>query len=161
MKILGIDPGSACTGWGMIESINNSYRFICCGVIRPNTKVLSEKYAYIYDELCTLINTYKPSDISIESQFVYKNPQSALKLGMAKAMAILAGVKHGLPIFEYTPLKAKQAVTGHANASKEAVEKMIGILLTISEKIQSDASDALSLAICHAHYANSPFAKKL
>ena len=107
---------------------NNSYHFVGCGVIRPSVDVLSKKYGYIYDELCTLIQTYDPSHISIESQFVYKNPQSALKLGMAKGMAILAGVKNGLSIFEYTPLKAKQAVTGHGNASKEAVEKMIRIL---------------------------------
>ncbi len=158
MKILGIDPGTACTGWGVIEVKNNSYYFIGYGVIRPNVDVLSEKYGYIYDELSTLIKTYQPSCISIESQFVYKNPQSALKLGMAKGMAILAGVKNGLSIFEYTPLKAKQAVTGHGNASKEAVEKMIRILLAISDKIPADAADALSLAICHAHYANSPFA---
>ena len=161
MKILGIDPGTANTGWGVIEMKNNSYHFVGCGVIRPSVDVLSQKYGYIYDELCTLIQTYDPSHISIESQFVYKNPQSALKLGMAKGMAILAGVKNGLSIFEYTPLKAKQAVTGHGNASKEAVEKMIRILLAISDKIPADAADALSLAICHAHYANSPFAKKL
>lgn len=161
MKILGIDPGTACTGWGVIEVINNSYHFFGCGVIRPNMDILSEKYGYIYDNLCTLIKNYAPSHISIESQFVYKNPQSALKIGMAKGVAILAGVKNGLSIFEYPPLKAKQAVTGHGNASKEGVEKMIRLLLNISEKIPSDAADALSLAICHAHYANSPFAVKL
>lgn len=161
MIVLGVDPGTASTGWGVIKVENGSYKLLDFGVISPKTKVLSEKYAIIYDGLNNVLDKYKADCVSVETQFVYKNAQSAIKIGMARGMALLAGAKRGLPIFEYTPLKAKQAVTGSGRADKDDVKKMIGILLNISQNIPHDAADGLALAICHAHFANSPLAKSI
>ncbi len=155
MKILGIDPGTSCTGWGVVKIVGNSYHFVAYGTITPKTKILSEKYVIIFDEINKIIDTHQPEYLSVETQFVDKNPQSAIKLGMARGMAVLAGAKKNIPIYEYTPLKAKQAVCGSGNASKEHVQKMISILLNISENIPHDAADALALAICHAHFART------
>ena len=158
MIILGIDPGTACTGWGIIKAVNNSYSFIECGTIRPKEKQLSLKYNTIFEEVSEVIKKYNPEILSVETQFMYKNAQSAIKVSMARAAAIIAGTQSGLDIFEYTPTRVKQAVTGSGRAPKEAVDKMINILLNIPRKIPHDAADALGLAICHAHYRNSPLA---
>ncbi|MCH9621861.1 MAG: Crossover junction endodeoxyribonuclease RuvC [Chlamydiia bacterium] len=155
MIILGIDPGTACTGWGVIKIVNNTYEFIDCGTIRPKEKKLSLKYNTIFEELMKIVHKYKPEAVSIETQFVYKNPSSAIKISMARAMAILAATQNDIDVFEYTPTRAKQAVTGSGKAPKEAVEKMMYLLLNIRKKISNDAADALSLALCHAHFMNS------
>jgi crossover junction endodeoxyribonuclease RuvC len=157
MIILGIDPGTARTGWGVIETSGSSYKLIAYGVIAPKTKILSEKYVEIYDGINVIIDKFHPSCVSVETQFVSKNPQSAIKIGMARAMAVLAGAKRELPIFEYTPLKAKKAVTGSGKAQKEDMQRMIGLLLSTQKAIPHDAADALALAICHSHHARSPF----
>lgn len=156
MIILGIDPGTARTGWGVIETNGSSYTLIASGVITPKTKILSEKYAEIYDGINHIIDTFHPHCISVETQFVSKNPQSAIKIGMARGMAVLAGAKRSLPIYEYTPLKAKKAITGSGKAGKEDMQKMIGLLLSTKKIIPHDAADALALAICHSHHARSP-----
>ena len=156
MIILGIDPGTACTGWGAIKLLHSKHTLMGFGTIRPKGTILSKKYAQIFDEINTILDEFSPDCISVETQFVYKNPQAAIKIGMARAMAILAAAKRDISIYEYTPLKAKQAVTGSGKARKEDVEKMISLLLNISKKIPLDASDALSLAICHAHFIRSP-----
>ncbi len=155
MIILGIDPGTACTGWGVIEVVGNSYHLLSFGTIKAKTKILSEKYVIIFDSINQIIDTYHPDYISVETQFVDKNVQSAIKLGMARGMAVLAGAKRQIPIYEYAPLKAKQAVSGSGNASKEHVQKMISILLNLSETVPHDAADGLALAICHAHFARA------
>ncbi|MCH9617755.1 MAG: Crossover junction endodeoxyribonuclease RuvC [Chlamydiia bacterium] len=161
MIILGIDPGTARTGWGVIETNGSSYKLLACGVIAPKTKVLSEKYVEIFDEINSLIDQFQPHCISVETQFVSKNPQSAIKIGMARGMAILAGAKRSIPIFEYTPLKAKKAVTGSGKAQKEDMQKMIGLLLSTQKRISHDAADALALAICHSHHARSPLSPSI
>jgi crossover junction endodeoxyribonuclease RuvC len=155
MKILGIDPGSVCTGWGVIDYVKHSYTLLSFGTISPKNGLLSQKYVTIFDEVEGVIEKYQPDCIAVETQFVDKNPKSTLTLSMARIVAVLPGAKRNLPIFEYAPLKAKQAVTGSSKASKEQVQKMIAVLLNTDQNIPFDASDALALAITHAHCARS------
>lgn len=152
-KIIGVDPGTTVTGWGVILVEGNRYRLVDCGTIHPKAKAPPEqKYLHIFDELSAVIGIHTPDALSVETQFVDKNVQSAIKLGMARGMAYLAAAKRGIPVFEYAPTKAKQAVTGKGHASKAAVQHMIKLLLGIKElTMRDDASDALALAIAHAH----------
>ncbi len=151
--ILGIDPGTCITGYGVISHSHKSQTALGYGCIRPpKTGSAPEKYRVIFESIETLIETYKPDVLSVETQFVYKNVQSAMKLGMARGMALLAAARRNIPIFEYAPKKAKMAITGHGSASKEQVQKMIQLLLNLSVLPQpEDAADALALALCHAH----------
>ena len=151
--ILGIDPGSQVTGYGIIRVTSGKLLPIDFGCIRP-TKATSSADAYriIFQGIDALIHLHQPTAISIETQFVYKNIQSALKLGMARSAGMLPGALRNIPIHEYAPKKAKCAVVGNGNASKEQVQKMIQILLQLTSPPQpEDAADALALAICHAH----------
>lgn len=152
MIILGIDPGTLITGYGLIKQGASKVEAIDFGCIRPPaTMPLAERYLVIYNGIILLIEQHKPDALAIESQFVLKNVQSAIKLGMAKGMAILAAAKHGIPIFEYPPTKAKRAVVGQGHASKWQVQKMIQTILHLPKLPEpEDAADALSLAICHA-----------
>lgn len=154
-KIIGVDPGTKVTGWGIILFQNNRYQFVDCGTIHPKATLRpEEKYLYIFEELTKVIEIHSPSSLSVETQFVDKNVQSAIKLGMARGTAYLAAARKGIPVFEYAPTKAKQAVTGKGNSTKTAVLHMIKILLGLKDlNILEDASDALSLAITHAHFS--------
>jgi len=151
--ILGIDPGTCITGYGVISHSHTEQIALGYGCIRPPAKSSApEKYRIIFESIEKLIQTYKPQVVSVETQFMYKNAQSAMKIGMARGMAILAAARQNLPIFEYAPKKAKMAITGHGAASKEQVQKMIQLLLKLSTVPQpEDAADALALALCHAH----------
>lgn len=150
MIVLGIDPGTIVTGYGIVEVTNSCYKALDYGCIRPPLKApLPQRYCIIYDGINHLIDTYRPLMLSIETQFIGKNAQSAIKLGMARGVSILAAAKKGLSIHEYTPTKAKSAVTT-GKASKEQVQNSISLLLGLNGKyIPSDAADALALAICH------------
>ncbi|MCH9811788.1 crossover junction endodeoxyribonuclease RuvC [bacterium] len=158
MIILGIDPGTVRTGWGVIKLEGNSYTLLGYGVISTKAKHLSEKYLEIFEGLEKVIASYRPDCISIETQFVSKNPASTIKIGMARGTALLAGARASLPIYEYAPTRAKKALTGSGRAQKEDIQKMIGLLLSSKKDIPHDAADALSLAICHAHFHKSPLA---
>lgn len=151
--ILGIDPGTCVTGYGIVSYSPHSQQALDYGCIRPPTKsILSQRYLIIFESLAQIIDKYKPDAVSVEAQFVYKNPQSAIKLGMAKGMAVLAATKQNIPIFEYTPKKAKLAVVGIGSASKHQVQKMMQILFKLpSVPEPEDAADALALALCHGH----------
>ena len=151
--ILGIDPGTCITGYGVISHSHKSQIALGYGCIRPPKQGSApEKYRAIFESIETLIETYKPDVLSVETQFVYKNAQSAMKLGMARGMALLAAARRNIPIFEYAPKKAKMAITGHGSANKEQVQKMIQLLLKLPTLPQpEDAADALALALCHAH----------
>lgn len=156
MIILGIDPGTQITGYGFVRKESSQVLAIDYGCIRPpHTLPLSERYRIIFESLAIIIDRHKPDAVAIESQFVLKNPQSAIKLGMAKGMAILAAAQRGIPIFEYAPTRAKRAVVGKGHASKWQVQKMIQIILRLSAPPEpEDAADALALAICHAQTGN-------
>lgn len=152
-RILGIDPGTTITGYGIIETSGNSYEFVECGVIKPNPNTsLVEKYVYIFDEITKLVTRTKPIELSVETQFVQHNIQTAMKLGMARGAIIIAAAKLGVDIFEYSPSEAKRAVTGNGRSSKPQVAHMTKVLLSLTSiPTSEDASDALSLAIAHAH----------
>ena len=152
LVILGIDPGTQITGYGVIKA-GSSFEALDFGCIRPPAKLpISQRYLIIFQGIDHLIEKYKPDAIAVETQFVYKNVQSAMKLGMARGMVILAGARKNIPLFEYAPKKAKLAVVGHGAASKHQVQKMIQALLRLpSAPTPEDAADALALAICHAN----------
>lgn len=152
MIIIGIDPGTIVTGYGIIQ-LDNRPKPLDFGAIRPPAKAaLSRRYLIIFRAIEELLEKYQPDVLVVESQFLHKNVLSAMKLGMARAMAILAAEMREIPIFEYTPTKAKLAVTGNGASSKEEVQKMIQLLLSLPTPPEPhDAADALALAICHAH----------
>ena len=156
MIIIGIDPGTRITGFGVVRFEKNRYHVLDYGCIRtPNTCALSERYRIIYEGLCELLDRYQPEAVSVETQYVQKNVQSALKLGMARGMVLLAASQRGIPIYEYSPSKAKRAVVGNGQASKEQVGAMVQRLLALSKiPTPDDAADALALAICHAQSIN-------
>ena len=152
--ILGIDPGTRVTGYGIIQTDLTSFTLIDYGAIRPPSKYpLYQRQLIIHEGIAHLIETYPIDALSIETQYVSKNIQSTLKLGMAKGVAILAATKQGIAIFEYAPKKAKIAVAGTGNATKKQVGKMVQLLLNLPEVPEpEDAADALALAFCHSHH---------
>jgi len=151
--ILGIDPGTRITGYGIVKTNLVQHEPLDYGAIRPPPKLpLFERQLIIHEAIVHLLESHTIDAISIESQYVSKNPQSALKLGMAKGVAILAGTQRKIPVFEYAPKKAKIAVVGTGNATKEQVGRMIQALLGLPEVPHpEDAADALALALCHSH----------
>jgi crossover junction endodeoxyribonuclease RuvC len=159
MTILGIDPGTLITGYGVIRSASEALDFGC---IRPPAKLpLEQRYKIIFDGVEALIEKHKPDAIAVESQFVLRNAQSSIKLGMAKGMVFLAAARAQIPVFEYAPKKAKLAVVGKGQASKFQVQKMIQNLLRLPTLPEpEDAADALALAICCAHNLRQPICTK-
>lgn len=153
--ILGVDPGTRISGYGVISMKNHSYLPIDYGCIRPPAAYkLSERYLVLFDSICELIEKHRPAVLVVETQFVHKNVQSAIKLGMARGAVIIAAKKKGLSIFEYSPCVAKRAVAGNGRASKFQVQGMVQRLLKLAAPPEpEDAADALALAICHAHTA--------
>jgi crossover junction endodeoxyribonuclease RuvC len=151
--IMGIDPGTIITGYGIVQKNQNSTIPLDFGCIKPPPKYhLHQRYLIIFNAIEELIIKYKPTSMAIETQFVKKNPQIAIKLGMARGVSIIAAAKNNIPIFEYAPKKAKMAVVGNGAASKIQVQKMVQILLNLKDmKMPEDAADALALAICHSH----------
>ena len=151
--ILGIDPGTRITGYGLIHFPSFSMEPLDFGCIRPPPNLpLQARYQILFESLEALIEKHKPTAIAVESQFVLKNAQSAIKLGMAKGMVYLAAARKNIPLYEYAPKKAKLAVVGTGSASKPQVQRMIQSLLhlpTLPEP--EDAADALALAICCSH----------
>lgn len=151
IRILGIDPGTAITGWGVLEELEA----IDFGCIRPKPSMkLSNRYRILFEGVKELIERFKPTAVAIETQFMQKNFQSAMKLGMARGVIVLAATLAGIPVYEYTPTEIKRSVTGRGQASKIQVQKMIASLLNLSSLPQpEDAADALAAAICHHHRA--------
>lgn len=154
--IIGIDPGTRLTGYGIIEVVGSEYRILDYGCISPPPKLkLSDRYLILFNAIEELIQKYIPQVLAVETQYVDKNVQSAIKLGMARGVAIIAAKRHGLAVFEYAPSKVKLAVVGNGRAGKSQVQGMIKLLLNLSEVPPEDAADALALAICHAQSYNS------
>ena len=145
--ILGIDPGTRVTGYGIISEMS----LVDFGCIRPPPSLpLNDRYLLIYEAVDHLISKHQPHAVSIETQFVYKNAQSALKLGMARGVVIVAAGRRQIPVYEYAPTKAKIAITGSGKASKMQVQKMVQLLFKLPSLPEpEDAADALALALCH------------
>ena len=149
--ILGIDPGTNIMGYGIIELRGNKMKLLSLGVIQLN-KITDHalKLKRIFEKTLALIDEYKPDDLAIEAPFFGKNVQSMLKLGRAQGVAIAAGLYRTIPIFEYSPKKIKQSITGNGNASKEQVAAMLQTLLHFEElPSYLDATDGLAAAVCH------------
>ncbi|MCK5086816.1 MAG: crossover junction endodeoxyribonuclease RuvC [Melioribacteraceae bacterium] len=158
MIILGVDPGTILTGFGIIRFDNNLLTRITSGIIKPpSTKQLPPRLEFIYDELDKIIKLYKPDCFSIETAFYSKNIQSTLKIGYARGVSMLAAAHNKLTIAEYSPREIKKSVVGKGAASKEQVQYMIKKLLSLPDtKMKYDESDALATAICYAFKQNSP-----
>ncbi|HCC55470.1 MAG TPA: crossover junction endodeoxyribonuclease RuvC [Desulfobulbaceae bacterium] len=153
VRILGIDPGSRATGYGVIDQQGHALTFVTCGVIRTSEKQLfPERLQEIYNGICEVIAVYKPQLAGVEDIFTAINPRSALKLGHARGVLILAVRQHGLLLEEYSPRVVKQAVAGYGQASKEQVQQMVRILLRLAAEPSHDAADALAVAICRASH---------
>lgn len=158
--ILGIDPGSRLTGFGVIEAHGNKLRYITSGCIKMDTtQDLAHRLKQIFDGVSHLIAHEKPTEFAIEQVFLGKNVDSALKLGQARGSAIVAASVADLPVFEYAARSVKQAVTGNGGATKEQVQHMVQLLLKLPGRPQADAADALAIAISHA-YANQNLVAK-
>ena len=151
MKILGIDPGTVVLGYGIIESHDDQMILVTSNALQCDKhSPVEERLCYLYDSLCDIIKKHRPEVVAIEQPFFAKNARSALAIGKAQAIAILAAAKHKLPIYEYTPRQVKMRVAGHGGSDKEQVQEMVRIQLNLEEAPQpTDASDALAIAICH------------
>jgi crossover junction endodeoxyribonuclease RuvC len=150
--VLGIDPGSRITGYGIIDSVGNRLIHVDNGgICTEGAKDFPLRLHKIYRELLAVIQEYRPEAMAVETVFFAKNVQSALKLGQARGAAVVAGVNSGLPVFEYSALQVKQAVVGHGRSAKSQVQQMLKTLLNLPEPAQEDASDALAVAVCHAN----------
>ena len=157
MIILGIDPGVATVGFGIISEIGTAPRPIRYGVIStPAGMRLALRLTQIHADVTELIMTYKPDAIAVEELFFNTNLKTAISVAHGRAAAILAGEERGIPMYEYTPLQVKKAVVGYGRATKKQVMNMVGRLLMMEREPQpDDAADALAVAICHARFANS------
>jgi crossover junction endodeoxyribonuclease RuvC len=153
MRVLGIDTGSRVTGYGVIETNGPDCVFVDCGVIRVKTKdAFPIRLRLIHEQVAAVIRQLKPDAAAIESLFYSANVQSALKLGHARGVCIHAASSANLPVYEYSPAEVKNAVTGYGRAEKLQVQQMVRALLKLADSPESyDASDALAVAICHAH----------
>ncbi len=150
VRILGLDPGSQRTGFGVIECRGPDYRHVAHGCIAVAGLEIAERLRRIFESLEALISEHDPGEIAVERVFVNRNVESALKLGQARGAALCA-VPKGTPVFEYAPRAVKLALVGSGAAEKEQVAHMIKTLLRLDGKISPDASDALAIAVCHAH----------
>jgi crossover junction endodeoxyribonuclease RuvC len=150
VRILGVDPGSRRTGFGIIECRGTDYVHVAHGCLNVGGAVMAERLRLIFDGLQTLIDEHQPAEVAVERVFVNRNVESALKLGQARGAALCA-VPKGIPVFEYAPRAVKMALVGSGAAEKSQVAHMIATLLRLSERIGPDASDALAIAVCHAH----------
>jgi crossover junction endodeoxyribonuclease RuvC len=156
VKVFGIDPGSARTGYGCVQSDGTRHRLIACGAITiAPSDPFPQKLKTIYAELRGLLAEHRPDFVAIENLFHAANARSALRLGHARGVAMLAAVEAAVPIVEYTPAEVKQAIVGYGRAEKVQVQSMITLLLGLPAPPSTfDASDALAIALCHLHKMN-------
>ena len=151
-RILGIDPGSRATGFGLVETINNRLSYVKSGCIRPSPKNdFCDRLNFIYKELIKIIDIYSPNVMAIEDIFVAKNVRSALKLGQVRGAVMIASVNNGIKVAEYPATKVKQALVGNGRAEKNQVAEMVKLILKIEKPKSLDEGDALAVAICHGH----------
>lgn len=155
IRILGIDPGSRRTGLGFVRADGGALKHLHHTVVATDDEDFPLRLKDIFDGVSAAISTFQPDEAAIETVFLSKNPQSALKLGQARGAAICACVNAGLPVSEYAPRQIKNAVVGTGGADKAQVQYMVGILLTLQGALQNDAADALAVAITHAHMRES------
>jgi crossover junction endodeoxyribonuclease RuvC len=156
MKILGIDPGTVVMGWGVVEGEGTELALVDFGAITVNEKSsMGERLNRLYTELLKIVSQHQPDCVAVEQPFVAKNVRTALAIGRAQAIALLAAASKEIPAFEYTPAQIKQRVANYGAGSKEQVQEMVRLQLNLAEVPQpNDAADALAAAICHAQEAH-------
>ncbi len=151
-RILGIDPGSRITGYGIVESDRGRLQFVACGVVKTTPSYpFAVRLNEIFDGINEVVQIHGPTVAAIEEVFLSSNPGTALKLGQARGAAVVAAMQNGLPVSDYSPRKIKQAVAGYGQAEKQQVQHMVRILLNLKGAPSNDAADALAVAICHAN----------
>ncbi len=161
MRVLGIDPGSITTGYGIVEMNGGKLSHIDNGSVTCKKETLLEnRLKLIFDSLHDIIASYAPAIMAVERIFVSKGAASALKLGHARGVAILSAVNKNIDVVQYTPMEVKKAVTGYGKADKEQVKYMVAKLLNIPCSLKTDASDALAVAICHLHTVSAASVKR-
>lgn len=152
--ILGIDPGSRITGYGLIKENKRRLEYVDSGCIRTSEGELSQRLLQIFNGICQLMEKFSPDEVAIEQIFMHQNPNSALKLGHARGVAMVACASHRLNVSEYSAREVKQSLSGYGAAEKSQVKHMVVNLLMLTSSPQSDAADALAIAICHSHRRN-------
>jgi crossover junction endodeoxyribonuclease RuvC len=150
-RILGIDPGSRVTGFGVIEMRGGDYTYIASGSIDTHGDSLAQRLRSLFEGMEDIVNCYSPQVMAVERVFVKHNPESALKLGQARGVAVCAGALKTLSVYEYTPAEIKKALTGKGSATKAQVQHMVKALLRVHGDLRADAADALACALCHSH----------
>lgn len=154
MIVLGVDPGTNHTGYGVIEVTRGRERLVACGTLHLKpTEDHQTRLKQIYDGLTEVAEAHRPDEAAVEMPVYGQNPQSMLKLGRAQAAAMLVALNRGVPVTQYTPTEVKKAVTGTGAATKEQVWRMVASILKVEDRVGYDASDALAVALCHAHRA--------
>jgi crossover junction endodeoxyribonuclease RuvC len=153
MRVLGIDPGTLNLGYGLVDEAEDGMTMVTCGVFSLPSKVpVEQRLSSLYKKLGEIVTCHKPDEVAIEEPFVAGNMRSALAIGRAQAIAILAASNENLPIFRYLPTQVKQQVTNYGGSSKEQVQEMVRLQLGLAQPPQpNDAADALAVAICHLH----------
>ena len=151
MRILGVDPGSRITGYGVIDVDGDRATLVRHGVIRAGGGEFTERLGLIFNGVREVIAELAPTQVAVETVFVNKNAASALKLGQARGAAVCAAISQGLPVAEYSPRSVKQAIVGRGGADKVQVQHMVCVLLQLPEAPAEDAADALAVALCHQH----------
>lgn len=155
IRILGIDPGSRITGYGIVEHEGNRLWHLASGCIRLGDTDYPERLRQIFTEVSALIKAQPPDEVAIERVFMNRNVDSALKLGHARGAAIVACSVQSLPVYEYSANEIKQALVGRGHASKTQIQHMVKVLLDLRKPPQADAADALAVAVCHIHTRSS------
>ena len=163
MRILGIDPGYAILGWGILDMKGNHFSVVDYGAVTTDAKMeMPQRLQHLYTELTAIIEQYRPEEASIEELFFNNNAKTAIMVGQARGVAVLACVNGGLEISEYTPLQNKQALVGYGRADKKQVQAMVKAVLNLSEVPKpDDTADAVAAAICHGHSAGNRVRKLL
>jgi crossover junction endodeoxyribonuclease RuvC len=152
IRIIGIDPGLRRTGWGVIETIGNSLRFIASGTVTTDGELdLASRLCQLHDGLAEVVHSYQPQEAAVEQTFVNKDAVATLKLGQARGVVMLVPARAGLPVAEYAPNAVKKSVIGVGHGDKQQIHMMVKILMPKAEFKGNDAADALAIAICHAH----------
>ena len=153
MRIIGLDPSLTSTGWGVVEVEGNRLHYVADGFIPTSPKTpIEERLDFIFRTLCGVIETYKPDEAAIEKTFLNQNPETSLKLSMARGVVFLAPAYYHVPLYELEPNKVKKALVGVGHADKNQVETMVKILLPGCKPKNNDSSDALAMAIARSHY---------
>jgi crossover junction endodeoxyribonuclease RuvC len=156
MRVLGLDPGLRHTGWGVIDVAGNRLSYVADGVVHaPVDLPLAERLVVLFRHVIDVLERFRPDEAAVEETFVNKNASSTLKLGVARGVVLLAPAERGLPVAEYSANLVKKAVVGAGHADKEQVQMMVRRLLPGCAIASPDAADALAVAICHAHHANT------